>query len=346
VTCIRLLKAAQNAGAQRNAACKVLGLSVRTVQRWEKYPGRHDQRRGPHSSPPNALTPEEKVKILQIANSEKFRDLNPHKIVAKLADDGQYVSSESSLYRLLRENNLLTHRSKSRPRTKCPPRALVATGKNQVWSWDITYLPSVVKGQHFYLYMVEDIFSRLIVGWRVEMRESSDLAASMIDMCCTEQSIERNKIYLHSDNGSSMKGATMLATLQRLGIIPSFSRPSVSDDNPFSESLFKTVKYCPLYPSKPFSTLEESRIWVEKFVRWYNTEHLHSEIRFVTPFARHCGFDKEILEKRSIVYKNAKLANPLRWSKHTRNWDPIEKVHLNPEKDKKRKSDAIETQLA
>jgi hypothetical protein len=194
---------------------------------------------------------------------------------------------------------------------------------------------SSIKGKYFYLYLIEDVFSRMIVGWTIEERESAEHSAILIENCCRKFSIEKGQVHLHSDNGSPMKGATMLATLQTLGVIPSFSRPSVKDDNPFSESLFKTVKYCPQFPEKPFDTIEEARAWVEKFVLWYNTEHLHSEIRFVTPQSRHEGKDIEILKKRKELYETARKKNPIRWSSKIRNWNRITEVVLNPGKTKK-----------
>jgi transposase InsO family protein len=177
-----------------------------------------------------------------------------------------------------------------------------------------------------------DIFSRKIVHWEVHECESAELAAAMIEKACILNNIVRDQITLHSDNGGPMKGATTLATLQRLGIAPSFSRPGVSNDNPFSESLFKTMKYCPSYPERGFASLYEARIWVEKFVNWYNNHHLHSGINYVTPTSKHCGVDKKILNKRHMVYQEAKEKNPNRWSKETRNWSTVEKVELNPKK--------------
>lgn len=284
--------------------------------------------------------------MLLIANSEKYRDLNPHQIVPRLADDGQYIASESSFYRLLRTEKLMAHRSKSKPRINHPPRSLVASSSNCVWSWDITYLPSGIKGKYYYLYMVEDIFSRYIVGWCVKEIECSDLASLLIEQCCISQSIEKHQIHLHSDNGSPMKGATMQATLERLGVAPSFSRPRVSNDNPYSESLFKTLKYCPQYPTRAFVTLQLAQEWVKTFTHWYNTEHLHSEIRFVTPHARHYGLDNEILYERDILYKIYRNMNPLRWSKGTRNWSPAPEVTLNPGKEQKRQIKAMNSLLA
>jgi transposase InsO family protein len=303
------------------------------LERWEKEPEKGDQRRGPHSGSAHSLSEEEKQAIVEISNSSAYRDLSPWQIVAQLADSGRYLGSESSFYRVLKQKGLLSHRQKSKPRVHSRPKHLVARNPNEVWSWDITYLKSAVRGVYYYLYLVEDIFSRMIVGWTIEEVESSEHAARLIDRLCQEQGIARGRLRLHSDNGPPMKGATLLATLQRLGVVPSFSRPSVSDDNPYSESLFKTLKYRPSYPDGAFGGLDEAREWVGRFVQWYNTEHLHSAIRFVTPGSRHLGLDKAILAKRSAVYENAKRLNPLRWSCHTRNWSPITEVHLNPEKE-------------
>jgi putative transposase len=330
--CIELIEAAHKTGARRRAACEVLGLSLRTLQRWTRKP-LPDQRKGASRRTANALSDEEKRMMLQIANSSEYRDYNPHQIVARLADKGRYIASERSFYRLFRENKLLAHRSKSKPRKSHRPRSLTAIKPNEVWSWDITYLLSNIKGKYYYLYMVEDIFSRMIIDSCVEECESSEISSDLIEQCCINQNISRYQISLHSDNGSPMKGATMLSTLQRLGVIPSFSRPRVSNDNPYSESLFKTLKYCPQYPSKPFCSLQEARDWVNNFTTWYNTQHLHSEIRFVTPYARHYGEEKSILDKRDILYQKSRMSNPTRWSKNTRNWKPAGSVTLNPGKE-------------
>jgi len=284
--------------------------------------------------------------MIKIANSDEFKDLNPHKIVVKLADSGRYIASESSFYRLLKTENLLAHRSKSRPRENHPPRCLVAKAPNQVWSWDITYLSTLVRGKFYYLYMIEDILSRAIVGWRVAECESAYHSAQLMDPSCSEQNVKKDQINLHSDNGNPMKGATMLATLQKLGVTPSFSRPSVSNDNPFSESLFRTLKYVPMFPTRPFASLDEAREWVEKFVKWYNTEHLHSEIRYVTPLSRHIGLDREILNRRVQIYQEAKTRNPIRWSGEIRNWSRISEVILNPGKEKKANSEVLRIQAA
>lgn len=332
---MELVVEAEQAGASRSASCQVLEVSLRTLERWEKNPEQGDKRAGPITPPAHSLTESERKMIVEVSTSATYRDLCPWQIVAKLADSGKYLASESSFYRVLKSENLLTHRSKSKPREHRRPRDLIARKPNEVWSWDITYMKSPVKGMYYYLYLVMDVFSRMIVGWSVEEAESADHAARLITVACAEQCVTEDQLTLHSDNGGPMKGATMLATLQRLHVAPSFSRPSVSDDNPYSESLFKTLKYRPSYPEGAFAGIEEAREWVTRFVKWYNTEHLHSGIRFVTPKSRHEGFDAEILAKRQSVYKLAKIANPLRWSRQIRDWSLIREVRLNPGKEKK-----------
>jgi len=246
-----------------------------------------------------------------------------------LADRGVYVASESTFYRLLRAKELLNHRENSHPPLHHRPLELIANAPNQIWSWDITYLKSDVLGFFFYLYMAIDIYSRKIVAWEVAEYESAETASKMIKKACLREGIQKNNLFIHSDNGGPMKAATMLATLKRLGVMPSFSRPNVSDDNAFSEALFKTLKYRPWYPSKPFESASAASNWVENFVKWYNTEHLHSGINFVTPEDRHQGKDILILEKRKAVYEQAKLQNPKRWSSEIKNWEPVEVVALN-----------------
>ena len=318
---INLVQEAERCGASRTASCEILKLSVRRLQRWEKWPAQGDQRRGPDTQPRHSLTEDDKKMIIEVSQSAKYRDLSPWQIVAKMADTGVYIASESSFYRVLGANNLLAHRSRALPMTRKKPLHLIARRPNEVWSWDITYLKSPVKGLYYYLYLIEDIFSRKIVGYSVEESESADRAAALIDHICKIEGIPRERLALHSDNGGPMKGATMLAKLQDLGVLPSFSRPSVSNDNPYSEALFKTLKYRPSYPEGAFASIDEAREWVGRFVVWYNNEHLHGGIRFVTPAARHRGDDAQILERRHAVYEAARHKNPLRWSGKTRNWN-------------------------
>lgn len=327
--CLSLVREAHAAGARKEMACELIGIDRRTVERWETRP--EDLRRGPLSKPSNALTAEEQALVLKVANSPEYANLPPGQIVPRLADLGIYLASESTFYRLFRANDLLAHRSKSQPRVHQKPEALMALAPNQIWSWDITYLRACVRGMFYYLYLPMDIFSRLIVHWEVHETESAELAGQMITRACEKQGIKRGQIKLHSDNGGPMKGATMLATLQWLGIAPSLSRPKVSDDNPYSESLFKTLKYCPSFPlGGRFDTLDAAKAWVEKFVEWYNTIHLHSGINWVTPASRHANRDQAILNQRNVVYEAARQKNPNRWSEGTRDWSRPNIVELNP----------------
>jgi transposase InsO family protein len=332
---IELVTEACDSGARQSDACDIIGFSAKTFQRWVKSDSQIDGRLERTDEPKNKLSELERRQILVVANEEKYAHLPPSKIVPLLADEGRYIASESSFYRVLKAANQLKHREKTKPRSgKSKPEALTATGPNQVFSWDITYLPTQVRGVFVYLYLVLDIFSRKIVGWQVYDNESSALAADLMMDICRQENIQKNQVVLHSDNGSPMKGATLLATLQELGIMPSFSRPSVSNDNPYSESAFRTLKYRPNYPEKPFDSLLSARRWVAEFVSWYNKEHLHSAIKFVTPEQRHNGEDTAILNARDEVYRRAKMSNPIRWSGETRNWEPVGDVCLNPDKPK------------
>lgn len=331
---LELLTQATAAGARQESACAVLGLSPRTVQRWQVGGTvRSDQRPLRQYEPPHKLTAAERAEVLAVANSPEFGHLPPSQIVPRLADQGRYLASESTFYRVLKAEGQLAHRRSERPaRTHRKPQAVCATAPNQVYSWDITYLPTAIRGQFFYLYLFLDLFSRKIVGWQVYAEESSVLASGIMRDICRREGVARHQLILHSDNGGPMKGATMLATLQGLGVIPSFSRPAVSNDNPYSESLFKTLKYRPAYPLKPFADLAAARHWVSDLVTWYNHEHRHSAIRFVTPAQRHAGLDGPLLEHRKAVYEAARLRNPQRWPGHTRNWQRIQTVHLNPDR--------------
>ena len=325
---LELIGQACRSGCRKHLACEALGLSLRTVQRWESQ-GVKDQRKGSRARPANALTASERAQAMALLNSPVYQDLTPHQIVPRLADQGVYVACESTLYRLLREAKMNAHRQASHPARHSRPKSHVAYQPNQVWSWDITYLPTVVAGMFLYLYMVIDIYSRKIVAWQVHEHEQAELAAELMTEACFVEQIPRGQITLHSDNGSPMKGATMLATLQKLGVIPSLSRPSVSNDNAFSESLFRTLKYRPEYPERRFADIRQARQWVAGFVDWYNGEHLHSGIRFVTPHDRHSGKDREILQQRDALYQAAKRRNPERWSGQIRNWNPVHEVVLN-----------------
>lgn len=332
-TLLTLIDEAVAAGARAARACHIMGLSLRTVQRWRCTPCRGDQRPERIQQPTNRYSDLERQRILSVINSEEYGHLPPSQIVPRLADQGLYLASESTMYRLLRQTGQLAHRGRQRPPNPQPkPRAVTAYAPNELYSWDITYLPAAVKGCFYYLYLFLDLFSRKIVGWQVYDTEDGAHASEIMRDVCLREGIEPGQVVLHSDNGGPMRGATMLATLRELGVTPSFSRPAVSDDNPYSEALFRTLKYRPQYPRKPFSSLQHARAWVAQFVRWYNMEHRHSAIRFVTPEQRHCGLDAAMLAQRHAVYETARRDAPHRWSGPTRNWSRIDVVHLNPDK--------------
>jgi putative transposase len=258
----------------------------------------------------------------------------PCQIVPTLADEGTYIASESTFYRILHEEKMQNHRGRSQEPGKNPkPTSYCATAPNQIWTWDITYLSGAVKGMFYYLYLIIDLFSRDIVGWEVWAEESAEHASELIRRACLAQGrLSTQPLVLHSDNGSPMKGATMLQTLYSLGITPSNSRPRVSNDNPYSESLFRTLKYRPNYQPRGFASIEEAREWCRKFVQWYRYEHHHSGICFLTPAERHAGNGTSILGKRHEVYEAAKKLHPERWnSRDTRDWSDIKEVYLNPD---------------
>lgn len=325
-----LIDEAVAAGARRWCASEALGLTVRTLERW--VGSDDDGRHGPNQVPANKLSDAERRKVIAVATSTEFRDQSPSQIVPTLATRGEYVASESTFYRVLHAEDMQHHRGRARlPTTR--PHQHVADAPWQVASWDITYLRSLVRGEFFYLYLVEDVWSRKILGWEVHDIESADLAATLVERIRVEAGPDVDLVgwVLHSDNGGAMKGATMLATLQRLGVVPSFSRPSVSDDNPFIESLFRTMKYCAEYPTSGFASIEQARLWVIRFVDWYNHDHQHSSIGYVTPAERHAGDDVAILAARRATYQRARHRHPERWARHTRPWNRPETVTLNPE---------------
>lgn len=332
---VELINEAVESGARLFKACEELGISKRTYNRW-KDNGYVDKRTTcERPEPKNKLSKTEKENILEVINSKEFSSKAPNEIVPILADRGEYLASESTMYKILKEAKQLAHRGNTNAPLRRPISTHKATAPNQVWTWDITYLKGPIKGTFYYLYLISDLYSRKIVGWEIWEKESAEYASQLIQKACREEKIQINKqpLVLHSDNGSPMKGATMLETLYALGIVPSRSRPRVSNDNPYAESLFKTLKYRPNYQPKGFKDISEARLWVLQFVKWYNTEHKHSGIKFVSPEERHLGLDKEILENRKKVYTQAKEKHPERWTRETRNWDLEEQVWLNPEKE-------------
>ena len=333
---IELIEEAVSNGARRKLACEEIGISERTLQRWCKDGEIQEDQRPliDRPTPANKLTDEECKAILEVIHRPEFKSLPPSQIVPILADQGIYIASESTMYRVMHDAKEQNHRGRSKAPASRPKSTHCATKPNSVWSWDITYLPGPAKGLYFYLYLILDIFSRDIVGWEVWTEETAEHASHLIRRTVMAQKITHREgpLVLHSDNGSPMKGASMLETLYQLGITPSRSRPRVSNDNPYSESVFRTCKYCPSYPSGGFATLDNARSWVKEFVHWYNYNHCHSGIKFLTPHQRHSGQGEKVLEKRHQLYEAAKAKHPERWTRQTRDWSITNEVWLNPEK--------------
>lgn len=338
---------AKDTGARQQPICQILGLNRKTLQRWNKADELPcDGRRTREFIPSTKITEAERQAIISICNSNEFGEMTANQIVPILAERGTYIASERTFYRVLKEENQLAHRQKSKPKMKRnKPKALCANEPGQIITWDITYLKTTVLGHFFYLYLFVDIFSRKIVGWQIHDKECSQLAADIVTDIAKVEGYAKGQVHVHSDNGSPMKGAAIHATFHQLGIIPSYSRPSVSNDNPYSESLFKTLKYCPYYPDQPFDEIHEARQWMGSFTDWYNNQHRHSGINYVTPSQRHDGLDVGILAARQRTYEQAKKNNPARWSGKVKNWERVEEVLLNPEK--KEKTDvAVPVKLA
>lgn len=330
---VELIREAHHSGARLKPACAELGIDVRTYQRWiQDGTVKADHRpQATRPEPANKLSADERATALSICHQPEFASLPPSQIVPRLADQGQYIASESSFYRILRQTNELHHRGRSRPpRPAAEPPRLVARAPNQVWSWDISWLPGPVKGLFFYLHLIVDLYSRKIVGWEIYDSESAEYAAELVQRAVLNEHCIDQPLVLHADNGSPMKGETLLETLYRLGIATPYNRPRTSNDNPYSEALFRTCKYRPDYPYGGFDTLDQARAWMQQFVNFYNQQHRHSGIRFVTPIQRHQGLDRPILAKRHALYQKARAQHPQRWTGDTRNWNPVEEVYLNP----------------
>lgn len=227
----------------------------------------------------------------------------------------------------------IKHRGRAKERKQvAKPTSYSANTANQIWTWDISYMPTKVIGQFYYLYMIEDIYSRKIVGTDVYEKETGEDASRLLERTVINEKCSQEQLILHSDNGAPMKSQTLRSKMYELNLTSSYSRPRVSNDNPYSEALFRTVKYSPQWPTKGFESLEEARAWVRDFTQWYNHEHRHSRIRFVTPIQRHQGEDKGVLNARHQLYLKMQQDNPRRWSKSTRNWKPIGSVLLNPDR--------------
>jgi len=337
----RDIHTAHAAGARLFSACEVAGIDLRTLQRWQAGDGlgllAGDGRpHAVHSTPAHALSEAERAQVLAVASEPRFADVPPARIVPMLADEGTYIASESTFHRILRQHGQNARRGRARaPVAGRPATTHVATAPRQVWCWDMTYLPAQVLGRWFFLYLILDLYSRKIVGWEVHERDCADHAAMLVRRTALAEGIAAHgdKPVLHGDNGATLKATTVLAMLHWLGIEPSYSRPRVSDDNAYAEALFRTAKYRPEFPAKGFADLDSARTWAAGFVHWYNVDHRHSGIRYVSPAMRHDGADIALLAARHTVYQDARDRQPGRWSRHTRDWSPSGPVSLNPERD-------------
>ena len=335
---VAAIEQAHGAGARLRLACALAGIDIRTLQRWRAQGGtvRGDRRpEAKRPKPAHTLSEAERQRLLAVANEPRFSAVPPARIVPALADDGVYLASESSFYRVLREHHQVCRRGRAKePKATRAPTTHVATGPSQVWCWDMTFLPTEIKGLWFYLYLILDLYSRKIVGWEIHSSDESDHAVSLLRRTALAEGLHTKdcKPVLHGDNGATLKATTVLAMLHWLGVKASYSRPRVSNDNAYAEALFRTLKYCPAFPARGFAAEAEARQWASAFVYWYNHEHLHSGIHYVTPAQRHAGEDKKILAARHRLYTQARERNPQRWSGNTRNWQPIEVVMLNPDR--------------
>ena len=349
---VRDIAQARGEGARLGPACAVAGVDARTLQRWKAGDGlaRGDRRLdADRPVPSHALSEAERGRILATANEPRFADTPPARIVPALADEGIYLASESSFHRVLRDHGQVNRRGRAQPPRKSgPPRTHVATRPGEVWCWDVTFLPAQIQGRWFYFYLVLDLYSRKIVGFEVHDTDSAEHAAHLARRTALAEGVHTMpaRPVLHGDNGATLKATTVLAMLHWLGIAPSYSRPRVSDDNAFVEALFRTAKYRPAFPLKGFTDLNAARQWAMSFTHWYNHEHRHSAIRYVTPAQRHAGRDHRLLAARHAVYQHAREQNPRRWSGPTRNWTPITAVTLNPERNSLARAVASQIQLS
>jgi putative transposase len=332
------VKEATQNGARLSRCAEVIGLSPRTLKRWQQDlngPATGDKRpiakRPPQA---NQLTKQERQDIIDICPSPRFASSPPAQIVTTLLDEGTYLASESTFYRILADHRLNKRRGRARKPAEAKPRPNhQATCPNQVWAWDITWLPSQVSGIYYKLYFILDLYSRKIVGSEVFAEENADNSNTLLQRAYLSENIatQRSPLVLHGDNGSPLKAATVLGLMHQLEITPSHSRPRVSNDNAFSEALFRTTKYHPGYPPNGFSSLTEAQEWAHRFVTYYNTEHKHRSLNFVTPIQKHHGQDAELLQKRKKLLEAKRKENPTRWINGTiRNCQPSGQVNLYP----------------
>lgn len=334
---VEAIEIAIHSGARLFKACEVVGISERTYQRWYRN-GAITKDKRPDAirpEPINKLSEDEEIEIVELMNLKEHRNLSPSQVVFKVMDEQKkYYASVSTVYRVLRHYGMINHRGRSNEPQRKPITTHSASGPNEVWMWDITWLPGHIKGIYYYLYMIIDLFSRKIVGWEIWENESSELASKLVKKAVYSENalVLDRPLVLHSDNGSPMKGSSLLTTLHTLGIVKSNSRPRVSNDNAYIESLFKTVKYMPSFPYKGFKNIQTARQWVDSFVEYYNNDHRHSSLKHLTPQQRHNGEYVEILKQRKEILEQARAKNPERWSGPIQNCELENIIWLNPVK--------------
>ena len=291
-----------------SAACQALGVPRSTFYR-ARQPKRDPK---PRPTPERALNPQEKEQVLQVLNSEPFQDSAPREVYATLLDDGKYLCSWRTMYRILKEHQLVRERRDQLRHPAYTKPELLATVPNELWSWDITKLRGPVKWTYYYLYTILDILSRYVTGWLIADCESASLAKQLIAETCTKQGVELDELTLHSDRGSAMTSKTVALLLATLGVSKSHSRPHVSNDNPYSESQFKTMKYRPDYPDR-FGSIQDARAWARPFFHWYNHEHHHTRLGLLTPATVHHGRAQAVIDRRQQVLQAAYAAHPERF---------------------------------
>ena len=324
---VELIEEANNAGARLFKACEVLEISVSSFRRWQSGDVQ-DSRKGAAKRVPRKLTEKERREILNICCDDEHKDMNPYQIHANLLDKGIYIASVSSFYRVLRDKGLVRHRENSRPAYKHhKPPEKKATGPNQVWCWDITWLKTQVRGLFLYAYVIIDIWDRSIVKWCIHDREDEALARELFEQAVRDNG--RPDVFIHSDNGNPMKGVSLVAFFEMLGLSNSYSRPRISNDNPFIESLFRPLKYNVSYP-KVFIDVAEARTWFATFVDFYNNKHYHSGLYFMTPNTIRSGQYEKIAKKRNDLMQEAFARNTQRWSHPVKQLSEKHVVYLNP----------------
>lgn len=309
------------------SACDALQVPRATYYRYIK----DDTVPHPRPAPPLSLSAQERRTVLDLLHSERFRNVTPYQIYAALLDENRYLCSIRTMYRLLTDaHGTVRERRRQVQRPHYAKPELLATGPNQVWSWDITKLKGPVKWTFFYLYVILDIFSRYVVGWMIAHREKDTLAQHLISQTCQKQQIQPEQLTIHADRGSSMKSKAVAMLLADLGVTKTHSRPSVSNDNPFSEAQFKTLKYCPQFPER-FGSIQDARTFCQFFFNWYNKEHHHSGIALMTPEQVHYHLADQIYNNRLAVLKEAFDKHPNRFKYQTPTCEkPPEAVWINP----------------